>query len=67
MFNKSKDKLVYSFISQGRDIEVFFAEDGHIEFYNIKRPQEGMYFNSKSDFIYFINSMTDIMEDYEDD
>lgn len=50
---------------KGKDVEVFFAEDGHIELYEIEDPAHtGFVFNDLRQFNMFINYMSDVAEEY---
>lgn len=50
---------------KGKEIEVFFAEDGFIEVYDISDPgHTGFIFKDLKQFNMFINYMTDIAEEY---
>lgn len=54
------------FNNKGKNIEVNFSEDGSIEIYEEDDPgATGFVFDNKKEFIYFINKITDIMEDLE--
>lgn len=50
---------------KGKEIEIFFAEDGHIEIYEKEDPgHTGFIFNNIKEFNIFINYMNDIGEEY---
>lgn len=49
---------------KGKDIEVFSADDGHIEVYETEDPAyTGFIFSSNKQFNMFINYMTDIADE----
>jgi hypothetical protein len=49
---------------KGKEIEIFFADDGHIEVYELKDPTyTGFIFDDMRQFNMFINYMTDIAEE----
>lgn len=49
---------------KGKEIEIFFADDGHIEVYELKDPAHtGFIFEDNRQFNMFINYMTDIAEE----
>ncbi len=62
MINNVKDGA-NSFAIKGKEYEIFFANDGHIEIYEIKNPSKtGFIFSDLKNFVLFINNITDIAE-----
>jgi len=54
---------IYKFTINNITYEIFFAEDGFIEIYEIKNPSHsGFYFKERKNFTMFINNITDIVE-----
>ena len=52
----------FNFVIKGELYEVFFANDGFIEIYEINNPAEtGFIFDDKKNLILFINALTDII------
>jgi hypothetical protein len=50
---------------KGKKIEAFFADDGHVEIYELEDPgKTGFIFNDIKQFNMFINYMTDLAEEY---
>jgi hypothetical protein len=50
---------------KGKEIEAFFADDGHVEIYELEDPgKTGFIFNDIKQFNMFINYMTDLAEEY---
>jgi hypothetical protein len=53
----------HKFSIKGKDYEVFFAEDGQTEVYEMKDPgKTGFFFPNLKNLILFINNLTDIAE-----
>ena len=48
--------------SRNKKYELFYAEDGHVELYELKDPSNGFIFNDEKEMILFINSITDHLE-----
>lgn len=62
MVQVTEKNNVYSFIIKGKEMEVFFAEDGAIEVYETKNPgTTGFIFEDQKKFNVFVNSLTDII------
>ena len=62
MVVRSNDEA-HNFLIKGKEFEVFFAEDGHSEVYEVKNPgKTGFIFPDLKNLILFINNMTDIAE-----
>jgi hypothetical protein len=62
MVNDTKDGF-YSFAIKGKEYEVFFAEDKHVELYEVQNPgKTGFIFSDLKQLNLFINNMTDIAE-----
>ena len=60
---KQIDENTYSFAVGKNKYEVFFANDGFIEIYDIEDPgHTGFYFKDTKKFNMFINTVTDILE-----
>lgn len=62
MVQISEKDNTYRFTIKGKDLEVFFADDGAIELYELKNPSTtGFIFEDSKRFNVFINSLTDIL------
>jgi len=62
MVSSVKDEA-HRFSIKGKDYEVFFAEDGYSEIYEVDNPGEtGFIFSELKNLILFINNITDIAE-----
>lgn len=58
----------HSFKAGDKYYEVFFAfDDNHVEVYEKDNPKEGLIFSSKKQLIAFINNITDIIEEEQND
>jgi hypothetical protein len=63
MASRIKDDNTHTFSIKGKDFEVFFAEDGYVEIYEIDNPgKTGFIFQELKNLILFINNLTDIAE-----
>ncbi len=45
-----------------REFEIFFAENGSVEVYDLENPKEGVIFSSEKELNVFVNMLTDIIE-----
>jgi len=62
MVSKVKDGT-HTFSIKGKDYELFFAEDGYVEVYEVGDPgKTGFIFPDLKNLILFINNITDIAE-----
>lgn len=51
---------------RGKVLEIFFAEDGHIELYEVENPgKTGFIFDDLKELYSFVNSLTDVIEQIE--
>jgi hypothetical protein len=54
-------KNSFNFKVGNKHHEVFFADDGHIEIYEVENPgKTGYFFNDIKELNFFINSLSDI-------
>jgi len=60
---KQINKDTYSFLVKNKKIELFYAEDGHVEICDIDDPfHTGFIFEDDKKLSIFINTITDIIE-----
>lgn len=60
--------MTHRFLVKGTLIEVFIGEDKHIEVYDEKNPgKTGFVFDNIRQLNTFINSLTDIAEQYQEE
>jgi hypothetical protein len=60
---KQLDKNTYSFLVKNKKIELFFAQDGHVEICDVDDPYHtGFIFDDEKKFSLFVNVITDILE-----
>ncbi len=45
-----------------RAFELFVCDDGFVELYDAENPKEGFFFQEFRDFLYFVNSLNDVIE-----
>lgn len=51
---------------RGKVLEIFFAEDGHIELYEVENPgKTGFIFDDLKELYSFVNNLTDVIEQIE--